>query len=586
MLLKNIIIDQIQATIIRANSIKNGKQGLVMDCHKMIAKKKSEIIWYFLLCLIVTLLFLKTVHIRQPWNHGLIEENHQWLTGSSLKFINNWLAENPIALKFGMLENPLSVEFDSLYDREPYPSYPPGSLLPLYALAIILSIDEITPGFIFMYNEFNQFFIAILMTMMMNFILRKNGYDYLNSFLLSTIAAIPVLFSPETLYYFHSVYFADQAVILPFVFFVILELVHVTKNDNEHSGFDYLQMIVMFWGALIDWLFFFIIFVVWIVRLFRKEFGSKIPEMIKKSIVFWLPYTIANFLFFNQLNELGVLSLLKYKFEYRTGIAEAANEEIVNFFGTVWGQHFVNGYGSIALYLFWLCVVIYLVSIIKMIILKTTNRFSRLSFLLITYTLLPCLMQMYFFRNHTYIHRFSVLKLSVPLTMMLILAPVLLSDILKINLTKHITAKMNKHRIFPEISYHTLIIIPIFLMFFLKSNEDYLILFPPADGSMDEISSFIKFHTDYEDIVFSYDFEIPANPPVLLARSQKRVYKINSRQEIFEKIENINKPFVINILSYEKEACIDSLSDKKDKVQIIENEKSMLQKIDSKDFIN
>jgi hypothetical protein len=63
---------------------------------------------------------------------------HIWLSASTVKFVNNWLKEGPIKLKFIMYEYPDSIEFNSLAERSAYISYPPGAIIPPYILAKLL----------------------------------------------------------------------------------------------------------------------------------------------------------------------------------------------------------------------------------------------------------------------------------------------------------------------------------------------------------------------------------------------------------------------------------------------------------------
>jgi len=112
-----------------------------------------------LLFIITTWFFLNTLETRKPWRTVLSDTHHQWLSGSTLKFVNNWFEEGPVSLKFGMIENPNSIEFPTLLSRGPYPSYPPGTIIPVYVLAKIMG-RELTPSLLMKYNLINHFLIA------------------------------------------------------------------------------------------------------------------------------------------------------------------------------------------------------------------------------------------------------------------------------------------------------------------------------------------------------------------------------------------------------------------------------------------
>ncbi|MDR2831214.1 MAG: hypothetical protein LBB45_09350 [Methanobrevibacter sp.] len=69
--------------------------------------------------------------------------------------------------------------------------------------------------------------------------------------------------------------------------------------------------------------------------------------------------------------------------------------------------------------------------------------------------------------------------------------------------------------------------------FYLKDEHPhYKELFPQNNVSMSILGNSIHKNTVYFDIVFSPDFEIDVVPPQLLSYSMKRVYKINSLDDI------------------------------------------------------
>jgi hypothetical protein len=60
------------------------------------------------------------------------------------------------------------------------------------------------------------------------------------------------------------------------------------------------------------------------------------------------------------------------------------------------------------------------------------------------------------------------------------------------------------------------------------------------------IARFIRAHTNYYDVVYSPDYEIPWDPPQDLAISRKRVYKVLSPHEI--PVDRLPEHAVINVL--------------------------------------
>jgi hypothetical protein len=73
--------------------------------------------------------------------------------------------------------------------------------------------------------------------------------------------------------------------------------------------------------------------------------------------------------------------------------------------------------------------------------------------------------------------------------------------------------------------------------------------FPENNVSMSILGNSIHRNTNYSDIIFSPDFEIPLLPPQLLSYSMKRVYKINSLNDTLNITRGLsNYPIVIMFL--------------------------------------
>lgn len=276
--------------------------------HKMLSSDQCKIVASLsLLFIVTTVIFFTTLEMRTPWRKELSNGHHQWLSGSTIKFANNWYAEGPVALKFGLIENPKSIEFQSLLSRQPYASYPPGAIFPIYILAKIKG-HEVTPNMLMKYNLINQFFIALFLSLTVFFFLRQIKFDYLNSVLLSVVPILIEFFTPATMYWHQNVFFTDQAIILPFVLFIFFEIVKGNINNRLIlRTICILQALVMFYGALTDWLFVFISLTVWLNRILKQEMGNSVYSVVKSSLFFWFPSILAMGLFIAQLYSLEIL---------------------------------------------------------------------------------------------------------------------------------------------------------------------------------------------------------------------------------------------------------------------------------------
>lgn len=538
---------------------------------------------YIIMFLTALILFSFTLNMRSPWRSFIDRGNHQWLTASSIKFVNNWLKEGIWTLKFAMLENPNSVEFSSLEEREIYPSYPPGSILPIYYIAKISGLKEITPMHVMKYNLLNHFLLAFYCSLLLFIYLRKIGFDQLNSFLLSLLPQIIVIYNPATFYFLQNVYFSDQAILVYFVLFILLEFVRVSRLPSQSRILNILQLIIIFAGTLTDWFFIFIVFTVWILRLIRGEYGARFWKIISGSIKLWLPGIIALILFGIQLYDLNVLTLLKYKFLCRTGLDCEYGDRAAHFFEDVWLQHFVNGYGKAALFLIWLGVGVFLFAVLSYFVKKAlkNNKIFTNSLLLLSLSLVPCFLQMYFFRNHSVVHRFSILKLVVPLSFLPVLIPVIITSIFGKNIVE---CKLNKQlKLSPLVS----ILVVIVVIICVQKKEFYLRLFPENSNKLCKLGNFVKNNTDFDDLVFSFDVEALSNPPILLSYTQKRIYKISSMDDIYDKVAKLKSHFDVCFL-----CCTDSCRaqyqelNKMESLSVYETDNFSIFKIDGNDFLN
>lgn len=116
------------------------------------------------------LIFVYTIRVRSPWFGAYTENEHEWLTGSTVKFARNWYREGPWNIRFAMLENPESPEFPTFDSRVPYVSYPPGTVIPIYLIGLV-SRHEPGISMVMEYNLLNQWLISIILALIVFFFL-------------------------------------------------------------------------------------------------------------------------------------------------------------------------------------------------------------------------------------------------------------------------------------------------------------------------------------------------------------------------------------------------------------------------------
>jgi hypothetical protein len=530
-------------------------------------EESTKTIFCIILLFIVSfVVFAYTVEIREPWFgqlsdeviNGSTSQGDEWLTGSTLKFSENWYFEGPLNLKFAMLENPRSIEFQTLSSRDPYTSYPPGVIIPIYIISKIVG-HKPTPSLVMEYNLLNHFLVAFFLSMIIFFFLRQLKIDFVNSFLFSVIPIFIELLLPGPLYWFQNVFFTDQAVILPFCLYIFMEVVKDSINNNKTLRFlNIFQNIILFYGFLTDWLFVFIALTVYIKRIIDDKIVLSIYKFIKESIKFWFVPLLVLFLFILQVYILGNIGQDISKFLFRAGISQDSSKFLYNGFSTFLG-HMSNAYGNIgvaavfiSLYVFILISIIFSYHHLRKQKVTYNNEKVKRTLYLIGMLLLPCILQVYFFKNHSVVHDFSVLKFSVPLsTIPFVLLPLLIFFRSENNLSNKFNYKLNIFRNI-KIDFNLFII---FLLVFTAASfymayehPNYKSLFPEVNNNYVIVSNSIWKNTGYNDVVFSPDFWIPENPPQALSYSMKRVYYINSPEDLKNTIIKLNSSYQIVVM--------------------------------------
>jgi len=194
-------------------------------------------------------IFALSVAAREERFGTLEGRGHEWLTGSAVKFTRNWHREGAWALRFAMLENPRSIEFSTLRDREPYVSYPVGCLLPIYAVSTITR-REPSPAMVMSVNLAGQLVGALAVFALVLVALESLELGFALRATLGALAFMLYVFLPGPFYWLQNVYFSDQA-ILPFV--VIAILLEVVNDQAPRPGWMRLQSWVVGLGVFTDW---------------------------------------------------------------------------------------------------------------------------------------------------------------------------------------------------------------------------------------------------------------------------------------------------------------------------------------------
>lgn len=493
--------------------------------------KKSTFVVISFLLVYSAIIFLLSVKLRVEYIGSISFEHHQWNMAAPILFTKNWLRENPLTLKFSMISEPASIEFASLNKRAPYLSYPPGAIIPIYLFCLLLK----TEPSVVLVNSFgllNHFLVSTFLGLLVFFLLRLTQHSVLLasiSYLISTTLAILL---PVPMYWFLGAYLFDQAVLLPVVIFMVLEVLLDLSKDMDvksRKALRLLQVFSVLYGALTDWFFYVFLSIVFLKRL-RYLTGSAFRRTAYTSVVFWLPVAIVLVLYTFQISSFDEPAQIVRVFLIRTGILPNPQEiDAASLWHTLY-DHFIQGYGASG-------AIALATSVFFFIAMPLLHFFRKSKALsphpvdqLFTYSnllIVPAVLYLLIFNQHAAVHDFSVLKF------MLILSAV--SFVLLPIVALHIFAcrRPRNNKFIFENEYVPALICIVLSVIYLSSQLPRLDHFFPKDNpDIMRIGTAVDSCTSYTDVVFSPEFEIPTYPPHYLAFSMKRIYKITSWADI------------------------------------------------------
>lgn len=553
---------------------------------------------FLFLLTFTSLVFSYSLPLRSQWFGKLVQGDHHFLTGSTIKFTKNWVNEKPWNLFFGMFENPKSVEFDSLTQRLPYVSYPPGTIVPIYLISVLTHKPPST-SIVMNYNLVNHFLISLILGFITYLIFRKYMFNYLISSLFSLIPIIMEIFLPGPFYFLQNIYFSDQAVLLPFVLTILLEIIYEEIDKNKSGGVKIIQSFVILFGASTDWFFYFLIVTIFVKRIFLDKNYKKLTDKIINNIYILVLGLVPVLFLAWQIVKLNAFNVLLERFLTRTGIS-FSEDSMKNFWSTFWWSHFRAYFGETGIFLYWSSLILITSSIL--LLSKTIKTFIKANQSLLYYCalflFLP-LIQVYVFKNHSLVHDFSTLKFSLTLSLIpFVLFPLLIMNLGDLIRDDHLLKKslwsililattlttiewLIFHKYFSKqdfiffqqsFFYSISIISPsIILLIYKKGLSNYLIFlvslllavaylynsfplinkhFKGQEMPIEKIGNSIADCTKYSDVVFSFEIEVPDRPTVLISQSMKRVYIISILKDIDSKINTIKKPFQIKLFYY------------------------------------
>ncbi|MFC1576789.1 hypothetical protein ACFL3N_00430 [Candidatus Omnitrophota bacterium] len=493
-------------------------------------RKKKELLTAAALCLIIVLAFSYSVWLRKDLlgrELGYLEDD---LTAFSVIRTRNWLSSGALRSRFLLRRSPQSIEHDGLPagERDTYVSYPPGTYIPVFFIAKFFEIDDLITLYR-IYNLFNHLIISLFIFLVMFQTIRYfRNIDPFTLFFSIAPSAI-YLFNPMTMYYHQNVFGQDTAVMTPFVIFIYMEMRRFLFGRMNRLETMILAAIVFF-GVLTDWLFVFIVFTAFVLRILSAPRPIDIRRLIAGQSELIIPALLAMGLFFYQVLYSGLFHELLYKFTIRTArVHHGRSIDLLYLYKGIVRRFIMRGFGPVLL---WTTVFSLIAFFLLYVFVKSRAPRSDKARQLDAYayltclSTLPCLLKLFFLQNHAVIHFFAALKFALPLSLIPFgIVPIALNQL----------SKNWRYRVLFNRAVFFSFLIPLVLVFNFISRERLSMFYRgkmPYDlASVKKLGELIERNTAFNDICFSTDFDLVPDARknrYIRAYSEKLVYGIDS----------------------------------------------------------
>jgi len=535
---------------------------------------RPGVVCVVLLLVLASGCFAYSVRLRRPWFNTSPVCIESWLTSQPVLWSRQWYREGALRLRFGLYLDPDSIEFPTQQSRGVYSSYPPGVLLPVYAMSTLLG-REPSMAIMMAYNLFGHFVITVLLSLLAFAFLRSIRTSYVDAFVLATIPIFVELFLPAPFFHHQTSYFHDVSVLPLFVLYVALEFVRDrSAGRRTRAILSLLQAVVAFFGILSDWLFAFVALCLYAKRFVTgeimpfRETNAKgaVVAFTSRSARFWFSFVLALSLFSLQLYHFGRFGALYAKFRERTGI-QGGSFLAFGKRNHFWDHHMARGYGETGRLLVYLSMIVLAVLLAyaawRLVRRKAPNRPLNRAVTLMFLILAPCALQVTFLRQHSahIFHFFATAKFAIPLAVIpFVVLPVAVLAAFNLNLATFSVARIRglfarrdpagqpRWSLLPPL----LVVLAAHYVYGESPNLTKLFLEPPEHDPI-AIGRFVDEHTVYEDVLFTQDVDLATeNMPAGLAYNMKHVYRVMSLRQIHDKLEEVQGEYVVNFLVREE----------------------------------
>lgn len=506
-----------------------------------------------IVCAVTIFVFAFTVYERRSWIGEMSEESHghQWLTGSTLVWSRNWYRQGTMKHAFALFDNPRSIEFADEAARAPYVSYPPGSTLPIWMLALLIGAEP-SVELIHWYNLTNQLAIAICLGMLGHLVCIRAPITGRESVLFACISALVYLLLPATMYFHLAVYAMDTAVLLPFALCLLLEVLRDhAKRPKNLQALSLLQGSVFFLGYLTDWLFVPVGGVFFLKRLWT---GSLSCSKVGPLVLFWLPALLAACIFLTQVTQFNYWPRLIERFAARTGVSEGSTDwhGFAHFSHNYFSWRIPWAFGDGSQWILASATLAVIVLAFSSILKRTASNYAAV---VVVLALVPCVFQLLLLHEHSG-HAFSVVKLAIPLA----LIPFSLLPAMLLGQLRNASEAGENSIAKKTIDTATVFMIFVVAAYLLRSHNEFHDgrFFggnPPSILLKNLEYEFAKARIDESDFVVSPNFEVPQLPPQRLSRTMKRVYCVKSEKEFLDRTEALPVPHRLVALIVNGDDC-------------------------------
>lgn len=512
--------------------------------HSSPPKIESSLARYSLVLALAAMLlaFAYSVELRSG-SMGLMSETtgtsghggHQWLTASTVLWAGNWLEEG-VGGGLRLYEAPDSVEYQTDRKRPEYFSYPPGAIVPAYLLSLVWG--KATVAVVQTVGLAAQLAAACLLFAGVYRLARAHDYPPAACSLLALAAALVEILAPINLYYMQFVYCFDEAAIPLFAGALCLEtFVRTTADPVIRKRWEGALLALLFYGYVTDWLLPIVGTMIFAARLIwplenRGRFDWKWIAL------FWAPAALSAFLFFAHLTVFDGWDTLGSRFRERVGLAETT--EVT--FGELWSQRLPSriaaGFGMGAFLVLPLGLAAWIWRIVQQRSQPSAAASVACAIGFVAFA--APLIQISVFWEHSSIHEFATLKLTIPLA-------------LSIGwfLPAAIVALIPEGRYVTQISAAAMIATLAALGSIHQRMVEYLPLGQPLLFQLQELAA--EKNLGYDDLLISPDVEVAPTPPQRIALLRKQIYSPEDGRKIAADLAARGIPFRLRTVGWDGE---------------------------------